>query len=277
MVFLRDAQAMEQHCRVREPLAAPSRIPPLPIGIKCTGALPSSAHSLYEAAGAAGALEALASLTGVEVPALLRGDPQRTAFPFRGGAAEGLRRLQAYLHGEPGLSSLSLQDASQRDAVTSQGNACGVSASPEAAPAHDRGREARSGTGMARGGEAAEVHEEDTAGSSLPAGVAGSADPAEPAPHADRARAAEDAKRQGFEGQAAGRAPIHSFRDTRMGAVGVNNSLKLSAYLASGCLSPCMVHAAVAAAREAHGEDTGHSWVVMHLTIRSFQVLAITP
>ena len=251
---------------MREPLPAPSRFPPFPTGIVSAGALPSSAHSLYESAGAAGALEALARLTGLEVPALLRGDPRRTAFPFRGGEAEGLRRLQAYLHGEPGLGSLSLQDVSHSDAALRQENVCGGFASPGAELGHDRGGVACCGNGLARGGEASVS---GTATSSLPAGSAGGADPEKPAPgNADKASAAGDAGRQGGESQAAGRAPIHSFRDTRMGAVGVNNSLKLSAYLASGCLSPRMVHAAVAAAREARGEDTGHSWVVMHLTIR---------
>jgi hypothetical protein len=67
---------------------------------------------------------------------------------------------------------------------------------------------------------------------------------------------------------AAAAAPIHSFRDTRMSAVGVDSSAKLSAYLAAGCLSPRMVHAAVVRARQQHGEDTGHSWLIMHLTIR---------
>ena len=67
---------------------------------------------------------------------------------------------------------------------------------------------------------------------------------------------------------AAAAAPIHSYRDMRMSAVGVDNSAKLSAFLAAGCLSPRVVHAAVVRARQQHGEDTGHSWLIMHLTIR---------
>jgi len=63
-------------------------------------------------------------------------------------------------------------------------------------------------------------------------------------------------------------APIHSFKDTRMLAGGVDNSAKLSAYLAAGCLSPRMVYAEIQRARQLHGTDTGHSWLIMHLIIR---------
>ena len=254
---------------MREPLPAPSRIPPFPTGLIGAGALPASVHSLYESAGAACALEALARLTAVGVPDLVLGDPQRTAFPFRGGEGEGLRRLQEYLHGQPGLGDLSLQDASHSDAVHGQGD--GGFVATNAARAHDRDREACSGAGMARGREACEPHGQHTAGSGQPAAVAGGAYCADPPPQEGRGSAtAGESGRQGAQGGAAGRPPIHSFRDTRMGAVGVDNSLKLSAFLAAGCLSARTVHAMVAAAREAHGEDTGHSWVVMHLTIRSF-------
>ena len=63
-------------------------------------------------------------------------------------------------------------------------------------------------------------------------------------------------------------APIHGFKDSRMMASGVDNSAKLSAYMASGCLSSRMVHSEVRMAMQKHGRDTGHSCLIMHLTIR---------
>ena len=50
-------------------------------------------------------------------------------------------------------------------------------------------------------------------------------------------------------------------------AGGVDNSLKLSASLGAGCLSPRMVHAAVLAAAQEHGMETCQ-WLIMHLIIR---------
>ena len=50
-------------------------------------------------------------------------------------------------------------------------------------------------------------------------------------------------------------------------AFGADNSAKLSAHLAAGCLSPRMVHAAVMDASATQGaEQCG--WLVMHLIIR---------
>jgi deoxyribodipyrimidine photolyase len=67
-------------------------------------------------------------------------------------------------------------------------------------------------------------------------------------------------------------APIQSFKDSRMMAFGVDNSAKLSAHLAAGCLSPPMVHAAVMEAAETQGaEQCG--WLVMHLIIRCARLL----
>lgn len=51
-------------------------------------------------------------------------------------------------------------------------------------------------------------------------------------------------------------------------AGGVDNSTKLSPYLAAGCLSPRMVYAEIQRVRQLHGADTGHSWLIMHLIIR---------
>ena len=62
-------------------------------------------------------------------------------------------------------------------------------------------------------------------------------------------------------------APIQSYKDSRMLAFGLDNSAKLSAHLAAGCLSPKMVHAAVVKAAATQGaEQCG--WLVMHLIIR---------
>jgi hypothetical protein len=63
-------------------------------------------------------------------------------------------------------------------------------------------------------------------------------------------------------------APIHNFKDMRMLPFGIDNSAKLSAYLALGCLSPRTVYWEAMAARERHGADTGHSCLIMHLIIR---------
>ncbi len=62
--------------------------------------------------------------------------------------------------------------------------------------------------------------------------------------------------------------PIDMFKDTRMLAGSMDNSVKLSAYLAAGCLSPRMVYAEIQRARQQVGADSGHSWLIMHLVIR---------
>ena len=62
--------------------------------------------------------------------------------------------------------------------------------------------------------------------------------------------------------------PIDMFKDTRMLAGGMDNSAKLSAYLAAGCLSPRMIYAEIQGARQQNGADSGHSWLIMHLIIR---------
>ena len=67
-----------------------------------------------------------------------------------------------------------------------------------------------------------------------------------------------DSMSQSMESAAAagdGRAPIHNFKESRMLAGGVDNSTKLSAFLAAVCISPRMVHAAVTAAA---GEGSEH-------------------
>ncbi len=87
-------------------------------------------------------------------------------------------------------------------------------------------------------------------------------------------------------------APLLGFKDSRMTPFGVDNSAKLSAYFAAGCLSPrtavAEARAAQADAREGaalcSGTDTGLSqgtepsqgseaadntpWLLMHLCIR---------
>ena len=62
-------------------------------------------------------------------------------------------------------------------------------------------------------------------------------------------------------------APILTFKDTRMLAFGVDNSAKLSAYLAAGCISPRMVYAELRKAAAVQGPQQC-AWLEMHLTIR---------
>ena len=229
---------MEQHGHVRDPLPAPERFPPFPGSLLGSSGqqLPSDLCSVYQAAGAEGPLDALAHLTGIGAGQLLDGDARRTAFPLHGGEMQGLQRLRYYLQGTVSSSDVG-------------GAQAGHAEPPRAASTADNAQEA--------GGD--EVpHDVDSSFG-------------EAARHAG-APAQEHASCSGRLADAAPgvlAAPVHSFKDTRMGAVGVDNSLKLSAYLAAGCLSPREVHAAIVRAREKHGEDTGHSWLIMHLTIRS--------
>ena len=69
-------------------------------------------------------------------------------------------------------------------------------------------------------------------------------------------------------GERARRAPLETFKETRMLAGGADSSTQLSAFLAAGCLSPRMVHAAVAAAAAEHLGGEQCQWLVMHLIIR---------
>jgi deoxyribodipyrimidine photolyase len=65
--------------------------------------------------------------------------------------------------------------------------------------------------------------------------------------------------------------PISSYKESRMMAGGVDNSAKLSAYLACGCLSPRTIHAAALAADAAQGLEPGSGpgeTLIMHLMIR---------
>ena len=62
-------------------------------------------------------------------------------------------------------------------------------------------------------------------------------------------------------------APILTFKDTRMLAFGVDNSAKLSAYLAAGCISPRMVYAELRKAAVVQGPQQC-AWLEMHLAIR---------
>lgn len=66
-----------------------------------------------------------------------------------------------------------------------------------------------------------------------------------------------------------GSAPIFTFKESRMLAGGVDNSTKLSAFMAAGCISPRMVHAAITAGRR---EGSEHCyWLGMHLIVRCAQ------
>lgn len=68
-------------------------------------------------------------------------------------------------------------------------------------------------------------------------------------------------------GERARQAPLQTFKETRMLAGGADSSTQLSAFLADGCLSPRMVHAAITAAAEQLGDEQTQ-WLIMHLIIR---------
>ena len=229
---------MEQHGHVREPLPAPECFPPFPGSLLGSSGrqLPSDMRSIYQAAGAEGALDALASLTGSGVARLLQGDALRTAFPLRGGELQGLQRLRHYLHGAAG--SIDVEGCQPKDTEPSTAASIPIDAQAAAGDGAAPQNSVSSGEAVRHAQAPAQGHASCSGGNANAA----------PAVQA---------------------APVHSFKDMRMGAVGVDNSAKLSAYLAAGCLSAREVHAAIVRAREQHGEDTGHSWLIMHLTIRS--------
>ena len=221
---LRTFQAVESHGVVREPLPAPGQIPPFPSGIPRASVLPSDIRSLYRSAGAEASLAALEQLTACSDLASNAAHP-RSAFPFEGGEAEGLKRLRYCLYGE---------SADALDAVR-QGQNPRLSA--------DRANGGRDRTDAA-------------------ADAASISSVLEQVPEKERASGEPD------DLAMSAAAPIDTFKDTRMMASGVDNSAKLSAYLAAGCLSPGMVYAEIQKAKQQKGGDSGHSWLIMHLTIR---------
>jgi deoxyribodipyrimidine photo-lyase len=110
----------QQHAAVRQPLPAPSSLPPLPPGLAQTslaGSMDRDVRALYAAAGAEEALLQLQRLTSVDAAALPCSTSQaggaggssdssrsvadpRSAFPWEVSEAGALRRLRHYLWGD---------------------------------------------------------------------------------------------------------------------------------------------------------------------------------
>ncbi len=219
---------MESHGFVREPLPAPDQIPPFPGSIPSAAPLPKKVRSLYKSAGAA--LAALEELTACPDLASEARHP-RSAFCLEGGELEGLKRLRYYLHGNS-----------------------------EAAGAVNTAEPAQASTALF-GEEASTVRTDADEFAALPSiSVAQEGMPGEASVSRNNSGAPN--------GNLSAPAPIDTFKDTRMLAGGVDNSAKLSAYLAAGCLSPRMVYAEIQKARNQSGADSGHSWLIMHLIIR---------
>ena len=244
---------------MEQPQPAPSSLPAFPRSLQSSIPSPEEALSLYRLAGAEGALQGLRRLVSSggdsDWPAEDgRRDP-RSAMPFAGGETAGHRRLQGILYGSQGVPD---------DAPIPSGESStamplsGLAAADSSQGARAEGKEVELSAlplqlDSTRGG----AHHQDTAAGPTadpPGGAPGEqidASGAEPLGH-----------------QQSGWALIHGFKDTRMLAGGVDNSAKLSAYLAAGCLSPRQVYWAAQRAAQQQGANTGHSWLIMHLTIR---------
>ena len=243
-------QAMEEFGHVERPQLAPSSFPALPEGLHSSIPSPEDALGLYEQAGAANALEGLQQLTGLS--AWRAGDSRRdarSAMPFAGGESAGLERLQEILYGKEVPGSTALPGSRPPDrALTEQ---------------LDDAQILEHGTlnGEQEQDDGSSISQTDARqGKSVPAGGGADRQAANGQPGSAQERSAD---RHGDE-----QALIHSFKDMRMQASGVDNSAKLSAYLAAGCLSPRQVYWQAKDAAERHGTDTGHSTLIMHLVIR---------
>lgn len=242
---------MEEFGDVEDPESAPRSISPFPEDLESTSIpSPEDALKLYELAGAADALEGLQQLTGFD--ARRAGDSRRdarSAMPFTGGESAGQGRLQEILHGKHDSNSSALPGSSSPAEASEQRS--------------DHAQTSEHGTVSSEQGQSSQLE------SSRAHAQQGGDTPADGG--AESAAASEQPS--SAQGGAAGRhddveALIHSFKDMRMMASGVNNSAKLSAYLAAGCLSPRQVYWQARNAAEQHGEDTGHSTLLTHLVIR---------
>ena len=239
---------------MERPQPAPSSMPPFPAGLNSSIPCPEDVLDLYRLAGAEDALQGLQQLTGFS--GWNMGDSRRdarSAMPFPGGEKAGHERLRAIFANNsvsnrsvpsstaPVKAQQSILDSQERvRALTLQEEPLGGST----ASAYS----SSSAAGTCQDGDA-----QDTAGGATRQVASGCSD----------GLVSSSATRQED-----GKALIHSFRDTRMLAGGVDNSAKLSAYLAAGCLSPRQVYWAARDAAEQYGSDTGHSWLIMHLSIR---------
>ena len=155
------------------------------------------------------------------------------AMQLPGGERAGMQRLQYYIWG-------SGQEAHQPATAADQGGATAGIGAVGGDPGQSSG---------ARGGSCG-------------------ADGVSATAAAEAAGLGEDAG--GFRtdaGERARQAPLQTFKETRMLAGGADSSTQLSAFLAAGCLSPRMVHAAITAAAEQLGDEQTQ-WLIMHLIIR---------
>lgn len=248
---------MEEFGQVKRPQPAPSNIPAFPEELHSSVPSPEDAVDIYRRAGAEDALQGLQRLIIENGDGnRLAGDGRhasRSAMPFSGGETAGHQRLQEILHGSQ----------------SSRG---------ELHPKSTLPAEARRSTAVSEGVQLDSKHEDKgwsfaQVDSSTPAAALsraqGASDVAETAGSgAANGHSSAGSDNSSAVGQEARQALIHNFKDTRMLAGGVNNSAKLSAYLAAGCLSPRQVYWSIKDAAEQHCSDTGHSWLIMHLIIR---------
>ena len=243
-------QAMEEFGDVEDPKSAPIKIPAFPESLDSSIPSPKDAMRLYELAGAADALQGLQQLTGFSAwrAGESRPDP-RSAMPFAGGESAGQERLHEILHGKDASSSPPLPDSSTPAKALDQRS--------------DHAQNSEHGTVSAGHGQGDRSRAIQTRMQQDDKTMAGGG--AERQAASVRPDSAQD---NSAGGQDVCEALIHSFKDMRMLAGRVDNSAKLSAYLAAGCLSPRQVYWQAEEAAEEHGSDTGHSTLIMHLIIR---------
>lgn len=254
-LYVYHVQAMEECGHVERPQPAPSSMPPFPAGLNSSIPCPEDVLDLYRLAGAEDALQGLQQLTGFS--GWIMGDGRRdarSAMPFPGGEKGGHERLRAILYVNKSVSNGSVPSSTAP--VKAQQS---ISGSREQVKALTLQEEPL-------GGSTASAHSSSSAADTCQDGdaqdTAGGATGQVAKGCSDSLVSSSETRQEGAK------ALIHSFRDTRMLAGGVDNSAKLSAYLAAGCLSPRQVYWAARDAAEQYGSDTGHSWLIMHLSIR---------
>ena len=243
---------MEEFGDVEDPESAPRSIPPLPEGLESSSIpSPDDALELYELAGAADALKGLQQLTGFD--ARCAGDSRRdvrSAMPFAGGESAGQERLRDIFHGKQDTNSSSLPGSSFLAEASEQHS--------DHAQTSEQGTEQEQQSVQGDRLETTQTHTKQDNDTPADNGAERQAPSGQPG----------SAQGGSAGGQDDVEALIHSFKDMRMMASGVDNSAKLSAYLAAGCLSPREVYWEARNAAEQHGSDTGHSTLIMHLVIR---------
>lgn len=168
----------------------------------------------------------------------------RAAMRLSGGEQAGMQRLLYYL-GESGSTSLHRQDE-----VPSSAEKCSA---------------AESSPDGLRNGDARTPHRSTSENAPELASPSASGIERDTAGVKGQSPQQVEAVTEGGDGSA----PIFTFKESRMLAGGVDNSTKLSAFMAAGCISPRMVHAAITAGRW-EGSEQCH-WLGMHLIVRCAQ------